>query len=134
MSCPDPSSNRMSFPRRLDPDLAARVLPITVERYRAAARPFCEWCAQRGWSPWTAIEFDEALIEYKAERSPKKAAFETLVAATEFYFPRFEGSLAHSREALDGIRRQHNPHHHVPMAAHYLHYWPPTLRILGIPD
>ena len=105
----------MSFPRRLDPDLAARVLPVSLGRYRAAAATFAAWCATMELDPWTCEDWDNAIIAYKNATQPRKAALETLIAAVEFYFPRFKHHLIHARAALDGRARTYIPKHHVPM-------------------
>ena len=79
-----------SYPRRLDADLASRVSAITLDRYRQAAKLFVGFCLEFDLSPVSALDFDEALIECKVAKNPKKAALENLVAAVEFFSHVFE--------------------------------------------
>ena len=67
----------------MDPHQLARVTGTTVDRYRAAARPFAEWLTEHGFGPAHATEWDDLLVEYKNDRFPKKSEFENLVAATQ---------------------------------------------------
>ena len=102
-----------SFPRRLDTDLASRILPATLARYRSAAANFSHWCSEHAHNPWYAHEWDEAVIEWKNLANPPKSSIELTVAAVEFFFPRFIGRWVFAREALDGIRRVYTPNHHT---------------------
>ena len=88
------------IPRRLDPQRAAKVSTLTLDRYRAAARPFVGWCYLESIEPTTAAEWDDTLLEFKAAVSLPKAKFEYLVAAVEFFSSRLKGHLATCRMAL----------------------------------
>ena len=108
------NSAAASYPRRLEPDIASRVKEVTLARYRSSAQTFVTFCRSEGLAPASATDFDETLVEMKLGLDMKPAAFEVLVAAVEFFFPRFKGSLIHARMALDGKRRNHTTRHHVP--------------------
>ena len=62
--------------RRLDPHHAAKLSELTLERYRAAARPFVAWYSDAGVQPDVAEEWDDCLIEYTSAVRLSKAKFE----------------------------------------------------------
>jgi hypothetical protein len=75
------SSVAVSYPRRLDPDIASRVKEVTLARYRSSAQTFITFCGLEGLAPVSATDFDETLVEMKQGLDMKPAAFEVLVAA-----------------------------------------------------
>ena len=78
-----------SYPLRLDPVQERKVAPTTITRYQKAAKPFVKWCLDHGYEPWTPEDWDDGLVEYRADASQRVTKFqlENLVAAVEFYFP-----------------------------------------------
>ena len=91
-------------PRRLDAHQAAKITALSLDRYRAAGRPFV-LCIQRyHMDPVTAEEWDDLLVEWKNDprEGVTKARFEQTVASVEFFFPRFKGQLAWARAVLSG--------------------------------
>ena len=103
-------------PRRLDAQQRAKVQERTLQSYRKAAAAFSEWLLLEGYSPSTADEWDDLLVEYKNERSVPKASFEHTVAAVEFFFPRHKGHLSWARSVLSGWGVQHVAKHTVPLS------------------
>ena len=83
-------------PRRLDKHQLQRVLPVTLDRYRAAARPFTRWLFDLAIYPSSAEDWDDALVEYKNEFDLSQSVFAHLVSAIEMFFPRHKGKLAWS--------------------------------------
>ena len=77
----------------LDDDLLARVKPNTVDRYRKTVQGFAEWIFAESFAPVNAEDWDDLLLLYKRTHELKKSAFSELVAAVEFVFPRYKGSL-----------------------------------------
>ncbi len=49
----------------MDPDQALKIKTITMERYRAAARPFIAYCLKHNYDPFTSDEWDDLLVEFK---------------------------------------------------------------------
>jgi len=104
-----------SFPRRLDPLRAQKVSEVTITRYRRSVVPFVKWCRDNNWSPWDAADFDDALVEYCYACSISKFSFESLVAAVEFFFPKFRGHMSLARAVLTGWSVGHHTVHHTPL-------------------
>lgn len=103
-------------PRGLDSHVALKVSHVTLCRYQAAAKLVCEWCDQVGLVPNDVEEWDDLLIEFKNSWPDiSKSKFTTLVAAVEFYFPRFRGQLQWSHAALRGWSLAHPTKHTVPL-------------------
>ena len=92
-----------------------KVLPSTLRRYREALRPFVAYLLENIFSPSEAAEWDDLLMEYKHEHTPRRAAFEALVAALEFANPRVKGGLTWCRVTLTGWAISAPIHHTVPL-------------------
>ena len=52
-------------PRRLDAHQAAKITPLSLDRYRAAGRLFVQWMQRYHMDPATAEEWDDLLVEWK---------------------------------------------------------------------
>ena len=102
-------------PLYLDGDLASRVQPSTVATYRRYGRPFAEWLLEHRLSPRTSEEWDDLLVEWKNDRAVSKTHFIGAVAAVEFFFVGFKGSLSWSRAVVKGMEVSHTPRHTIPM-------------------
>ena len=76
-----------SGPRWLDPHQAGKVTDGTLQRYRKAVLPFAAWLIEHNYNPSTADEWDDLLAEFKHDKVPSKAQFESAVAGVEFLFP-----------------------------------------------
>lgn len=102
-----------------DPDFIGRVKAITLERYKAALRPFTAWAIQEGLNPTSPVEWDEALLDYRAVQctTMTKAKFTTLVAALEFYQPPIKGRLVWCKTVLSGWSRRTKIRHTTPMGS-----------------
>ena len=94
---------------------AAKVSDTTILRYKKVALPFCRWCCSVDWDPWTAVEFDDALVEYRESMAVSKFNFESLVASIELFFPRFRGHLSLAHATLAGWNVGHQTRHHTPL-------------------
>ncbi len=101
----------------LDPDFTGRVKPITLERYQAALRPFTTWALEEGLIPKTPLDWDEALLDFRALHctTMTKAKFTTLVAALEFYQPPVKGHLKWCKTILAGWSRRTRVRHTTPL-------------------
>ena len=102
-------------PRRLDPDLAARIKPGTLESYRKHLVPLVHWLDSKSWEPVGFEEWDDCLVEYKNSRKLTRSQFDTTRAALEFFFPRFRKKLQYSMAVGDGITKQAVIRHKHPM-------------------
>ena len=105
----------MSGPRRLDGEQAAKVSQNSLDRYRREAAKFTTWALELGFDPRSAEEFDDLLVEFKNSQPMTKGRFETLVAATEFFFPRYKGRLGWAHAVLSGWSVAHKTKHTVPL-------------------
>ena len=110
-------ASRERFPLRLDPHQAQKIQPNTLSRYRSAALQFVHWCNRCSYRPGIAEDWDDLLVEFENDEQIKKANFELLVAAVEFYFPRFKGRLCAARAVLVGWAVAHQVRHHVPLCS-----------------
>ena len=52
-------------PKRLDAHQAAKITTLSLDRYRAAGRPFVQWMQRYRMDPVTAEEWDDLLVEWK---------------------------------------------------------------------
>ena len=77
----------LTGPRKPDQHHPGKVLPSTLRRYRESLRPFVVYLIENTFSPSEPAEYDDLLMEYKNEKCPRRAAFESLVAALEFACP-----------------------------------------------
>ena len=66
------------------------------------------------FSPHTAEEWDDLLVECKNQLALSKTAFEALVAAVEFFFPRHRRKLQWAHAVLAGRHEAHIPAHTEP--------------------
>ena len=100
--------------RRLNPDLAGRVLPITLQRYTRLFDQFTEFAltveVPAGYSEQEAIEF--VIEEFRDTEQLSRSLHQRIVTAVEFYLPQFKGSLRRSWEAVKG-RMQNEPVRHT---------------------
>ena len=87
------AATQATGPRGVDPHHMGKVLPSTLRRYRESLRPFVIYLLENKFYPCDAPEFDDLVMEYKHEHTPKRAAFEALVAALEFACPPLKGKL-----------------------------------------
>ena len=74
----------------LDPHQALRVQPETLAKYRAGARDLAKWAIPRGHSPQNAEEWDDMLVLYKNRSGISRVNFINVVAAVEFFYPRYK--------------------------------------------
>ena len=102
-------------PRGADPHHLRKVLPSTLKRYRDALRPFVAYLVENRFSPSEPAEWDDLLMEFKFEHTPRRAAFEALVAALEFANPHVKGGLPWCRATLTGWSVADPIHHTVPL-------------------
>ena len=105
----------MTGPRATDPHHLRKVQDSTLTRYREALRPFVYFLVANRFTPRSPAEFDDLLVEYKHEFTPKRAAFEALVASLEFAWPPCKGHLSWSRATLAGWSIADPIHHTVPL-------------------
>ena len=107
----------MPGPRFLDPHQTAKVKPITVERYRAAALLFVSWAEPRGLAPSCAEEWDDLLVEFKHSLGDKlpRAKFVQVITAVEFFFPRYRGQLGWAHAVVAGWTASSPIRHTVPL-------------------
>ena len=88
-------------------------------------------------NPDTAEAWDDSLGEYKNSCLPSKAQFENLVAAVEFFFPRYRSQLKLSKAIVAGWSVSYVAKHTVPLtrapailiAAHFASFGMPRLGI-----
>ena len=102
-------------PRSADPHHLKKVQVSTLTRYREALRPFVYLLVASRFNPVTPAEFDDLLMEYKFEFTPKRSAFEALVASLEFASPLCKGHLSWCRATLAGWSIADPIHHTVPL-------------------
>ena len=102
-------------PGGADPHLLEKVLPVTLQRYRESLRPFVFFLLENRLYPSTPGEWDDLLMEYKSEHTPRRAAFEVTVAALEFANPRVKGGLPWCRATLAGWSVSDPIHHNLPL-------------------
>jgi hypothetical protein len=105
----------ISGPRRLDVRQLSKVQLKTVVGYRKSVGPFAQWLLHNNYEPSNADEMDDLLAEFKNDSDMKRAAFENLLAAVEFVFPRFKMKLSWAHAISKGWTVQHRTKHAVPM-------------------
>ena len=101
-------------PRALDVHHGAKLRPSTHARYRAAAGKLV-WLKQNQFSPNSAGEWDDLLVEWKSDSDLRKSDFEAAVAAVEFLMPHLRGKLSWTRAVLAGWASAHVARHTVPL-------------------
>ena len=108
-----------SGPRFLDPHQAARIKDATTQRYRKALAPFLAFLVDNRFSPVTAPEFDDLVVEFmNAEFSRiTKSSFEGLVAALEHVLPQLCGNLPWSHAVIDSWSAICTAEHTTPMCS-----------------
>ena len=102
-------------PRRLDVHQAAKVQDKTLKVYQRAVLPFVQFLRRRGYSPASAEEYDDLLVEWKNAETVRRSDFCTALAAVEFYFPRFKGDLAWAHAVGKGWGIADSIRHTVPL-------------------
>ena len=102
-------------PRALDVHHGAKLRPSTHARYRAAAGKLVVWLKQNQFSPNSAGEWDDLLVEWKSDSDLRKSDFEAAVAAVEFLMPHLRGKLSWTRAVLAGWASAHVARHTVPL-------------------
>ena len=92
-----------SGPRFLDPYQAAQFKDATTQRYRKALAPFLAFLADNRFSPVTAPEFDDLVVEFKNAEFSRltKSSFEGLVVASERVLPQLRGNLSWSHAVIN---------------------------------
>ena len=80
-------------PLTLDPQVAGKVQPKTLEGYWRAARGFAVWLVANDLRPTEPQEWDDLMAEWKAHNVITKTEFAKCLAALE-YFPPAEGQAA----------------------------------------
>ena len=75
--------------RKLDPHVALKITPTSLERYREATKQIVEYCHKAVVYPSCCAEFDMLLIEWKNDPDEQvtKSRFQYAVAAIEFFNP-----------------------------------------------
>ena len=108
---------RVAGPRRLDEHHAAKVQPQTLDNYRHAAKLLTDWAALHGLDPHGADQWDDLLVEFKADNVDHltPAKFGQVVASVEFFFPRLRGKLAWTHAVLRGWESAAPRRHTVPL-------------------
>ncbi len=106
----------------MDSNQAARVTEVTLERYRKAAL-----------SPEGADQWDDPVVEYKNHNEVSKAQLTVVVAATEYFFPRFKGKLSWTHSVLNGWAIDDPTKHTVPMPRGPAALWSIHLASCGYP-
>ena len=90
--------------RRLHPDLAGRVLPVTLKRYSRIFEQFTEFASTvdipANYSQQEAIE--HAIELFRDTEQLSKTLHQRVVTATEFFLPQYKGNLKRCREAVKG--------------------------------
>ena len=71
------------------PHQASRAQATTIATYKQAAQRFTEWALANHLAPRKAAQWDDLLVEFKNVHSLTRSQFGNLVAAVEFFFPRF---------------------------------------------
>jgi integrase len=108
--------DRLCCYRRLHVDLAARVSPTTLKRYQKVVGPFVEFIIQTDRTDFeTSEQLDDLFLEYRTEGDLSRTDQMTLLAALEFFLPRFKKQLVIAREALRGRKTIATINHTVPM-------------------
>ncbi len=108
-----------SGPRFLDPHQAARIKDATTQRYRKALAPFLAFLVDNRFSPVTAPEFDDLVVEFKNAEFSRitKSSFEGLVAALEHVLPQLCGNLPWSHAVIDSWSAICTAEHTTPMCS-----------------
>ena len=94
--------SRLCGPRRPDPQQLHKVGTVTLARYRDAAAKFSDWLIEEAYTPCTADEWDDLLVEYKNDAGLSRSKFTVVVASVEWFFPRYRGRLTWSHDVLKG--------------------------------
>ena len=97
--------------RYLDEHQINKLKPATVVRYRQVALRFTTWALEHHVLPSSVDEWDDALVEYKnlyrdgLGRRVSHSDFASLLAAVEFFFPRYKHKLgwAHAVRSAWGV-------------------------------
>ena len=79
---------RPTGPIRVDPHVAGRVKPSTLQRYRGAVGRFTQWLLDQGAEPLSAAEWDDWFLEWKAATAVTRTQFGLALAGVELFFPR----------------------------------------------
>ena len=104
-----------SGPRRLDEQQLRKILPESLNKYKIALQPFVLWLDDHSFTPSSAEEFDDLLVEFKNDVGVSKTAFEQLVAAIEFILPNMKHKLSWSHAVIHGWTTDHVPKHAIPL-------------------
>ncbi len=68
-------------PNFMGPQQAASVQPETLERFRAATKPFAEWLLEEGLEPLGVEEFDDVTVEWHALHGVARSYLDAVIAA-----------------------------------------------------
>lgn len=120
-------------PRRLDPHHKSKITEQTLRRYQLAAKRFCSWLDEHSFSPRTADEWDDLLVEFKADQQPTRSHFTELTSSVAFFFPSFRGQLPWSQAVLDGWTASADIKHVTPMPWGFAVLFASRLALLGYP-
>lgn len=99
----------------LDPQVAAKILPRTLDGYRRAARGFADWLVANDLRPSSAEEWDDLLAEWKACEHVTKTEFVRCLAALEYFFHHLKGKLLWAHQIVAGWEVAHAVRHTVPL-------------------
>ena len=102
-------------PLYLDSATQARVTAKTLASYQKAARSLTDWLLQHHLRPQTATEWDDLMVEWKSHTAPTKSQFSNALAALEYFFPQYKGSLKWAHSVKHSWDVAHVPQHTVPM-------------------
>ncbi len=108
-----------SGPRFLVLHLAAQIKDATTQRYRKALAPFLAFLVDHRFSPVTAPEFDDLVVEFKNAEFSRitKSSFEGLAAALEHVLPQLRGNLPWSHAVINSWSAVYTAEHTTPMCS-----------------
>ena len=110
------ASSRLSGPRFLEPHHRDKISERTLEKYKQELIPFTEWAIAHRYTPHTADEWDDLLVEYPyGAPYLSRGKFNSLVAGVEFFFQRLTGKLSWSHGVLSGWETGASVRHTEPL-------------------
>ena len=115
--------------RYLDEHQINKLKPATVVRYQQVALRFTTWALEHHVLPSSVDEWDDALVEYKnlyrdgLGRRVSHSDFASLLAAVEFFFPRYKHKLGWAHAVMSAWDVTHETKHTVPMCRGPANLW-----------
>ena len=88
--------------RRVDPDQARLVSPVTLKRYEEAFSAFVSWLVRQNHNPSTVQHLDSLIVAYKNDVGLSKSSVNYVIASVEFFLPQAKGGLTWARRVAAG--------------------------------